>query len=113
MPKVIKVEDNIKREQIMSNILEILGKKEENTEVIFFLSKIDENENIQNKIYELEQDIKKYYICSTWPCFHISKETKRKWLGIIKSLCKEHNKEIKSGFIKYTDCTNDTIYIIK
>jgi hypothetical protein len=111
MPKVIKEEDNIKREEIINKILDILGRKDEETS--FFLSKMDENEESQNKIYELEQDIKKYYICSTWPCFHISKETKRKWLGIIKSLCKEHKIDIKTGNIKYTDGTYDTIYIIK
>jgi len=110
MPKVIKVEDNIKREQIMSNILEILGKKEEDTEVIFFLSKIDENEDVQNKIYELEQDIKKYYVCSKWSCFNTAKETKRKWLSIIKYICKEHEKKLEVGNVKYTDGTYDTIY---
>ncbi len=65
MPKVIKPEDNAKREAILEKILEILGKKEGevcfskqtrpggDTDVTFFLSKMDTDEESQNKIYEL------------------------------------------------------------
>lgn len=116
MPKVIKPEDNAKRDQILSSILEILGKKEGDTEVTFFLSKMDTDEEAQNKIYELEQDIKKYYKAGAWTCF--TKETKRKWLGMIKYICKEHEKEITSYRKKLKDEETDkqkdfTIYIIK
>jgi hypothetical protein len=69
MPKVIKPEDDEKRLEIMDKILKILGKKEGDSDVTFFLSKMDENEDAQKLIYELELDIKKYYICSSWTCF--------------------------------------------
>jgi len=103
MPKVIKPEDNEKREAILDKILEILGKKEGDTDVTFFLSKMDTDEESQNKIYELEQEIKKYYICSKWTCFNKEKETKRKWLSMIKYVCKEHEKDITSGRINLLD----------
>ena len=44
MPKVIKEEDNIKRQEIINKILDILGKKDGETQIIFFLNKIDEDE---------------------------------------------------------------------
>ncbi len=104
MPKVIKPEDNIKREQILEKILEILGKKEGDTDVTFFLSKMDTDEESQNKIYELEQEIKKYYICGTWTCFAKDENVvKRKWLSMIKYICKEHGKDITSGRINLLD----------
>ena len=77
MPKVIKPEDNAKRDLILEKILEILGKKEGDTDVTFFLSKMDTDEESQNKIYELEQEIKKYYVCSKWTCFAKDKIIKR------------------------------------
>ncbi len=118
MPKVIKPEDNAKREAILEKILEILGKKEGDTDVTFFLSKMDTDEESQNKIYELEQEIKKYYKAGAWTCFTKEKETKRKWLGMIKYICKEHGKEITSYRKKLKDEETDkqkdfTIYVIK
>lgn len=118
MPKVIKPEDDIKRQEIMEKILEILGKKPEDNEVTFFLSKMDIDEDKQNLIYELEGDIKKYYICGTWTCFTKEKETKRKWLGMVKYICKEHDKDISSYRKKMKDAETDkqkdfTIYVIK
>ena len=103
MPKVIKPEDNAKRQEIMDKILEILGKKDGDDEVTFFLSKMDLDEDKQKQIYELEQDIKKYYICSGWTCFAKEKSVKRKWLSIIKYICKEHDKDMTSGKLKETD----------
>jgi hypothetical protein len=112
MPKVIKQEDNAKRDAILEKILEILGKKEGDTDVTFFLSKMDIDEESQNKIYELEQEIKKYYVCSKWTCFNKEKETKRKWLSMIKYICKEHERKMDTGNIKYADGKYDTVYKI-
>ena len=124
MPKVIKQEDNAKRDAILEKILEILGKKEVcfnkqtrpsgegDTDVTFFLSKMDIDEEAQNRIYELEQEIKKYYVCSKWTCFNKEKETKRKWLSMIKYICKEHERKMDTGNIKYADGKYDTVYKI-
>lgn len=113
MPKVIKPEDDIKRQEIMEKILEILGKKPEDTEVTFFLSKMDIDEDKQNLIYELEGDIKKYYICGTWTCFAKNVSVvKRKWLSMIKYICKEHSKTLKSTGLKIDDDKCDTLYKI-
>ena len=104
MPKVIKPEDDIKRLEIMESILKILGKKDGDTDVTFFLSKMDENEDKQKLIYELGGDIKKYYICGTWTCFAKDESVvKRKWLSMIKYVCKEHGKDITSGRINILD----------
>jgi len=114
MPKVIKPEDNEKRYAILEKILEILGKKDEESEVTFFLSKMDENEDAQNRIYELEVDIKKYYICGTWTCFaKDEKVVKRKWLSMIKYICKEHGRTLKSTGLKIDEDKCDTLYKIK
>ena len=117
MPKVIKEEDNIKREEIINKILDILGRKDGETEIIFFLNKIDEES--QNKIYELEQDIKKYYKAGSWTCFTKDESIiKRKWLSMTKYLCKEHNINISSYRKKMKDEETEkykdfTIYTIK
>ena len=103
MPKVIKPEDNAKRQEIMDKILLILGKKPEDNEVTFFLSKMDKDEEKQISIYELEGEIKKYYVCSKWACFSKEKSVKRKWLSIIKYICKEQGKDMTSGKLKQTD----------
>jgi hypothetical protein len=117
MPKVIKEEDNIKRQEIINTILNILGKKDGETQIIFFLNKIDEDEELQNKIYELEEDIKKYYKAGSWQCF-TKETTKRKWLGMLKYLFKEHNIDISSYRKKMKDEETEkykdfTIYTIK
>jgi hypothetical protein len=119
MPKVIKEEDNIKRQEIINTILNILGKKDGETQIIFFLNKIDEDEELQNKIYELEEDIKKYYKAGSWTCFSKDESIiKRKWLSMTKYLCKEHNINISSYRKKMKDEETEkqkdfTIYTIK
>ena len=114
MPKLIKPEDNIKRQEIINKLLEILDINKDNDS--FLLSVIDSDIDKQNKIYELEDEIRKYYICSHWACF--CKGTKRKWLSIIKYICKEHNKTIINYRKKIKgDVSNKqkecSIYIIK
>lgn len=114
MPKVIKPEDNIKRDEILEKILEILGKKDGQNEVTFFLSKMDIDEESQKRIYELEQNIKKYYVCGTWTCFAKDENVvKRKWLSMVKYICKEHKKTLKSTGLKIDDDKCDTLYKIK
>ena len=117
MPKVIKPEDDIKRLEILNKILDILGKKEGmsdpsglrqsasgDSEITFFLSKMDLDEEAQKKIYELEPEIKKYYVCGKWTCFAKDDSImKRKWLSMIKYICKEHGKDMTSGRINKLD----------
>jgi hypothetical protein len=104
MPKVIKPEDDIKRLEILNKILDILGKKEDDSEITFFLSKMDLDEEAQKKIYELEPEIKKYYVCGKWTCFAKDDSImKRKWLSMIKYICKEHGKDMTSGRINKLD----------
>lgn len=104
MPKVIKKEDNDKRKYIISNILEIIGINKDNDS--FYLNEMDLDIDKQNKIYELEEKIRKYYICSQWSCF--CKPTKRKWLSIIKNICKEENIDMITCKIKIKDEITNT-----
>jgi len=108
MPKILKLEDNKIRDDILHNILEIIGIKN-NTDT-FLLSKMDSDETTQNNIYNLEQDIKKYYKTGKWACF--TKPTKRKWLSILKYICKEHNYVIESSEVRFSHNIYDRLYKI-
>lgn len=78
----------IEREEILNKIFEILNiNKNNNT---FSLGDLDSDEKIQNQILELENDIKKYFICGSWFCF-ASLNVKRKVLSIIKNIMKVMN----------------------
>ena len=39
----------------------------------------------QQMIYDLEPDIKKYFVCGTWSCFR-KVDQDRKWYNILKSI---------------------------
>jgi hypothetical protein len=42
-------------------------------------------------------------VCSKWTFFAKDKIIKRKWLSMLKYVCKEHGKELISGTLKQTD----------
>ena len=84
MPKKIDGCD-LERTEILNKILQILEINENNKS--FFLQDIDNNLEKQELIYNLEPDIKKYFITGKWNCFK-TKDTKRKWLSIIRCLLK-------------------------
>lgn len=108
----MKQEDDIKRKEIMNKIFKILDITENND--TFLLSKMDIDIDKQNEIYKLEDDIKKYYKTGKWGCF--CKPIKRKWLSMIKYICKEENKTIDSTSYTFNSNTetkkSDTIYKI-
>ena len=104
MPKLIKQEDNIKRQDIINKLLDILDINKDNDS--FLLSVMDSDINKQKKIYELEDDIRKYYLCGKWSCF--CKPTKRRWLSIIKNICKEEKINMITCKIKIKDELTNT-----
>jgi hypothetical protein len=87
MPK--KVEQyKEERQDVFNKILKILNIDLVNNNM-FSLHRIDENPEIQNKIYELEPEIKKYFIHSNWTCYKQKNEIKRRWLSLLKYLAKD------------------------
>jgi hypothetical protein len=69
------------------------------------LKKLDEDENKQKSIIELENDIKKYFVCSRWTYFSNKKrEFKRNYLSLIKAIMKDLDvKMISSTLIIKTE----------
>jgi hypothetical protein len=115
MPKIIQNYTNERNEllQKMFNILEI--SKEHN---MISLKKLDDDNDIQQKILDLIPDIKKYFICSKWNIFiNKNREFKRTYLSLIKAVMKDMQIEITTGNMtkKTADNTNkcETFYYFK
>ena len=110
MPKTINGYE-MERKEILNKFLEILeinGDKKS-----FLLQDIDNNLEKQELIYNLEPDIKKYFLCGKWSCFIKSKVQQRKWYNILKYICKDMNFNIVSvkknvkidgKFVSFTEC---------
>ena len=83
--------------QKMYNIIEINDNNK-----MFSLKELVENIDKQNKIIELEIEIKKYFLCSRWTYFSNKKrEFKRNYLSLIKAIIKDMNiKMITSTLVK-------------
>jgi hypothetical protein len=114
MPKKV---DNYteERKEILQKMLDILGITATNK--MFSLKELDKNEQKQKAILELESEVKKYFICSSWNYFaNKNRDFKRSYLSLIKSVMKNLNiKIISSKLVKKIDAnTNEyeTFYII-
>ena len=94
MPKKITPEYELKQKEILNKLLEILGITDDKKS--FLLQDIDTNNDKQQMIYDLESDIKKYFITGKWNCFK-TKDTKRKWLSILRCLLKNLDHDIISS----------------
>jgi hypothetical protein len=86
MPKSVDKYHN-ERKEVFNKMMEILGINENNN--MFSLHKIDANIEKQNQIIELENDIKKYFLCGEWTCFKKKDTVKRRWLSMIKYVVKD------------------------
>ncbi len=102
MPKSIDKFTN-ERKEILQKIFNILEISDNNKTLS--LKKLDEDENKQKSIIELENDIKKYFVCSRWTYFSNKKrEFKRNYLSLIKAIMKDLDvKMISSTLIIKTD----------
>ena len=102
MPKSIDKYTN-ERKDILQKIFNILEISDNNK--TFSLKKLDEDENKQNSIIELENDIKKYFLCSRWTYFsNKNREFKRSYLSLIKAIMKDLDvKMTSSTLIKKID----------
>ena len=115
MPKK-NVEQYIEEQKnILIKLYDILGITETNKQ--FSLKELDNNIEKQQKILQLEEDIKKYFICNRWCYFNQKcKGFKRNYLSLIKCLIRQMNiKLITSNvYIKNKEnkkSTSETIYI--
>lgn len=84
MPKQVD-KYTAERQEVLQKMFSILGINENNN--TFLLHELDSNIEKQNKILDLEPEIKKYFICGSWSCFK-NDTVKNKALSIIKSLVK-------------------------
>ena len=93
MPKTID-KYIVERQELLQKIFNILEITENNK--MFSLKKLDENEDKQKSILDLENDIKKYFLCSKWTYFNNkNREIKRSYLSLIKAIMKDMNIIIK------------------
>lgn len=109
MPKDISKYSK-EREEILLKIFNILGINEHNNH--FEIKKIDEDIEMQNKILELEPDIKKYFNCGNWTCNKY--EAKRKYLSFIRYILRDMNYSLisKRKMIDKTTYKKETHYYI-
>ena len=92
----------IERQIILDKIFEILNINDSNN--IFFLKDLDNDENKQNQILELELEIRKVFVCGSWASF-VCPNVKRKVLSMIKNIMKAMNYKMiaKRKLIKNSD----------
>ena len=110
MPKTIN-EFDLERKEILNKFLQILEINENKKS--FLLQDIDNNLEKQELIYNLEPDIKKYFLSGKWSCFIKSRVQQRKWYNMLKSICKDMNFNILSvkknvkidgKYVSFTEC---------
>ena len=75
------------RKQLLQKLNDILGITDTNN--VFYLYYLDKDLEKQQKIYELEKEVKIYFRCSEWTYF--AKNTKKKYLSLIRSIYNDMN----------------------
>jgi hypothetical protein len=101
MPKKVDQYDN-ERKEIVCKLFNLLGINDINN--MFSLHKIDNDDILQENILALEPEIKKYFLCSRWPCFR-KDYVDRKWLSMVKNIFKDMKYQIISS--KKRETVND------
>jgi len=79
------------RKEILNKLISIVG-------TTFFSHEIDMDIEKQNKILEMDEDIKKYFNVSNWCAYKIGKNLKKenRPISIVKSILKDMNIEYTS-----------------
>ncbi len=112
MPKKVDKYINEQRD-IAIKILDIIGINENNN--MISLVKLDENIDMQNKILNLEPEIKKYFLVSKLSFINNnSREYKRRYLAIIKTIMKFNKIKMVSSILTTKideHKTHETFYI--
>lgn len=115
MPKSI-TQYTEQRKSVLNRLLEILEIDEKNN--MISLRRLDKDVEKQNRIIELEEDIKKYFISGRWTVFNKKNRViKRVYLSLIKAIFKDMNIKIISKAVMSKDDNNksicETYYIIE
>lgn len=78
------------RKDVLDRLLNILEVTKTNN--MLSLKKLDESIDKQKMIMELEEDIKRYFLCSKWSYFNNKdRKMKRVYLSLIKMIMKDMN----------------------
>jgi hypothetical protein len=114
MPKSIDKYDS-ERQELLQKLYKILEISPENNK--FSLKELDNNIEKQSAIIGLENDIKKYFLCSRWSYFsHKNRNFKRNYLSLVKAIMKNMNVKLITSTMtkKYDDNTteSETYYYI-
>jgi len=97
------------RKVILQNVFDVIGIC--NTKKSFYSTEIEDNDEICQSIYALEEDIQKYFHVSSWPAFKKnSKLTDKKALSIIKSVLKDMDIDYVSSCVRVKDSNLNTKY---
>ena len=82
------------RENIFQQLKNLMDLNDDNT---ILLNKLQDNQELKNKLIELTGDIKKYYRCSTWGYFvAINNGEKGDEITLLRSIFKDHDYKIFS-----------------
>ena len=77
------------RNNIFQQIKILMNMDDDNT---ILLVKLQDNQELKNKLNEMSNDIKKYYRCSTWGYFvSINNNEKGYEISLLKAIFKDHD----------------------
>ena len=83
-----------KRENILQQLKNLMDLNNDNT---ILLNKLQDNQELKNKLIEITDDNKKYYRCSTWGYFvSVNNGEKRDEITLLRSIFKDHDYKIFS-----------------
>jgi len=76
------------RENILQQLINLMDLNNDNT---ILLNKLQDNQELKNKLIEITNDIKKYYRCSTWGYFvAVNNGDKGDEITLLRSIFKDH-----------------------
>jgi hypothetical protein len=82
------------RDIIFKQLKSLMDLNDDNT---ILLNKLQDNQELKNKLIELTDDIKKFYRCSTWGYFvSINNGEKGDVITLLRSIFKDHDYKIFS-----------------
>jgi len=82
------------RENILQQLINLMDLNNDNT---ILLNKLQDNQELKNKLISITDDIKKYYRCSTWGYFvAINNGEKGDEITLLRSIFKDHDYKIFS-----------------
>jgi hypothetical protein len=81
------------RKELLNKVYTIIGLENNDH---FYSHEITNSEDIQKQIFDLSDDIIKYYATSTWSAFKKTVDVENKALSMIRSILKDNNVKVKS-----------------